>query len=65
MKVTIRMSNGDEQEIEEMPDADVLALLDEFGNGEAAVFAFTLDGSGILHVARRHIVSILAEDGSP
>lgn len=56
------MSNGDEQEIQDMPDDDVMALVDEFGNGSAAVFAFTLDDSGILHVARRHIVSILADE---
>ena len=64
MRVTVRMSNGDEQFIEDMPDADVMALVDEFGNGTSAVLTFTLDGSDILHVARQHIVSIFAEAGS-
>lgn len=65
MKVTIRMSNGDEQVIEDLPDVDVMSLVEEFSEGDAVVLAFQLDGSDIIHLARRHIVSILAEDGSP
>lgn len=62
MKVTIRMSNEDEQVVNRMDGAEVLAMLDDFENGDSPVLVLSLGSSGdMCHFARRHIVSIFVE----
>lgn len=64
MKVTLRMVNGDEQEIESLPDADAMDLADDFQRGKDSVLVFTLAGEGseMLYIARAHLVSIRLEE---
>ena len=65
-RVIIRLSNDDEQIVEDFPSEDTMDLVAEFQGGDNPVLSINLaeynGTTSVVHFARRHIVSILVED---
>lgn len=63
MKVTLRMVSGGSVVIGDMPDVDVMGVVEDYQHGDSAVMSFQLDecdGSApsVIHLARRHVESL-------
>lgn len=63
MRVTLRMVSGGSVSIEDMPDADVMGVVEDYQHGESRTMSFQLDqadGSApsVIHLAREHVESV-------
>lgn len=59
-RVEITLSTGDTERIRNMEAGNAADLIDEFQDGKSPVLSLTSE-LGIVHMARRHIVSIFVE----
>lgn len=64
-RVTIRLSNDDEQIVEDFPSEDTMGLTSSFHAGIPVLTINLVEHNGttgVVHFASRYIVSILVED---
>ena len=57
MKLTIYHTEGT-VEIASIPDADVMAIVEEFRRPETTVMQFVLDDEAVTYLNREHIIRI-------
>lgn len=63
MRLQIRMSNGDDFEIADLPDEDALALADALQNGYAPTLMLTMENGEplpptLVYLQRQHLSSM-------
>jgi hypothetical protein len=65
-RVNVRMTNGDDFEVREMPTEDALALVYDFQHSEDPILTILygeLGENDVLHLSRTAVSSILVEGG--
>lgn len=62
--VSIYTADGGHVEVQNMPDSNAMALVEELTEGDADWVGVSLDGTAITHIAVQHIVRVDVDQGA-